>query len=132
MFKRSADYADKSAIVLSGICMLHCILPILLALLLPYYVGSSILTNESLHIWAIVLVVPVSTYAIIRGFQKHRSLMVLKLASVGLLMLIFAAAFGHDLLGHTIEIIMTIIGSLLIILGHLRNAKLRNSAFNVV
>lgn len=127
MHDRPADIADKSAIVLSGICIVHCLLPILLSLIIPYLAGLSFLTDEAFHVWTLVFIVPISIFAIGWGFYQHRNTPILAIALIGLSMIVMATLVGHDLFGHTYEVMLTIIGSLLIVYGHFKNLKLRKS-----
>lgn len=125
MHDRQADIADKSAIVLSGICIIHCLLPMLLSLIVPYVAGLAFLTAEAFHLWMMVFIVPVSVFAIGWGYHQHRNTRILILALVGLSMLIVAATVGHTLFGHIYEVIITVVGSTLVVFGHIKNLKLR-------
>ncbi|GLR71582.1 MerC domain-containing protein [Agaribacter marinus] len=125
----ATDIADKSAIALSGLCIVHCILPILLSLILPYFAGLSYLTDEAFHLWLIIFVVPLSLFTISWGYRQHRNKKTLILALIGLMLIIVSAAIGHDTFGHTAEVLISIAGSTLIVWGHLKNMKLRNTKF---
>jgi hypothetical protein len=118
MLKCSADFADKSAIVLSGICIAHCILPILLSLIIPYFAGFAFLTDDVFHLWLLLFVVPISMLAIGWGYYQHRSGLTLTLALTGLCMIFFAATYGHDMFGHGVEVLLSSLGSILVVFGH--------------
>jgi len=80
--------------------------------------------DEWFHRMLLVVVLPVSVYALYAGLRKHGDQTVLRLGLIGLLILIVTAAFGHDLFGETGERIVTVIGSVLVALGHWRNFQL--------
>lgn len=125
MRSQPVDLADKSAVILSFLCMLHCILTPFLAIIIPYVALVSVLEQETTHIWLLLCVTPISLFAIIRGYQKHGHFPTLLLTIAGLLLLVVAATIGHDIFGHTGEVIVTLIGSCLLILGHIKNAQHR-------
>ncbi|TRY33746.1 MerC domain-containing protein [Aliiglaciecola sp. M165] len=127
MHDRPADIADKSAIILSGLCIVHCLLPILLSLIVPYLAGLAFLTDEAFHLWTMIFIVPISAFAIGWGYYQHRNSVILTLALVGLSMIIVAATVGHDLLGHTYEVMITVVGSLFVVYGHIKNIQLRKN-----
>ncbi|WP_269518684.1 MerC domain-containing protein [Alteromonas sp. BMJM2] len=115
--------ADKSAVTISGLCLLHCLLPPLLAIFTPYLTGLALFEDEALHVWLLVCVTPISLIAIFWGFTKHRRLNTLLFAVSGLALLLVAATVGHDHFGHEGEIAMTVLGSILLVVGHLFNLK---------
>ena len=59
------------------------------------------------------------------GFLRHRNWMTLVVATIGLVLVVVAATLGHDLFGHEIEVVMTVIGSAMLVYGHIRNIKFR-------
>lgn len=128
MFKNYADIADKSAITLSILCLAHCALPIILYFAIPFFAGLAMLTDEIFHVWLLVLIMPISLVAIGLGYRRHRNATTLALALLGLGMISTATMVGHDLIGHSLEIALTALGSVLVIYGHIRNIKLRNVA----
>jgi hypothetical protein len=68
-----------------------------------------------------------STFAIVAGLSKHGDKTALARAATGLLILIFGAAVRHDTLGESGESgerLITVAGSLLVAISHLRNLQL--------
>lgn len=71
-----------------------------------------------------------STFAIVAGLSKHGDKTALARAATGLLILIFGAAVRHDTLGESGESgesgerLITVAGSLLVTISHLRNLQL--------
>ncbi len=121
------DASDKTAIVLSFLCALHCtVLPIVL-ILLPSISGLLAFDPEALHLWLIFAVIPISLYAVISGFRYHSNKNILFISSIGMILLVAAVVFGHDILDGKGEVILTLAGSLLVMFGHLRNFTLRRN-----
>ncbi len=120
--------ADKAAIGLSILCTLHClILPILLVLT-PAMTGLFAFSDEAFHLWLLFAVLPISTFAVTAGYMHHRKFRVSAISILGMALLIIAAVFGHDWLGETGEVVFTVIGSLLVAIGHFQNLKFRHRA----
>lgn len=114
---------DKGAIALSLVCAVHCLALPVLAVMTPAIMGYFI-TDESFHRWLAFVVIPFSVFALTMGCRRHRRNAVVILGASGLLMLLFAAAFGHDILGEAGEKVATLIGAGLIALAHYRNYRL--------
>lgn len=118
--------ADKMAIGISVLCTLHClVLPILLVALPPVS-GLMALSDEVFHQWLLFAVLPISFFAIFAGFAHHRRMSVSMITVSGIILLISAVTIGHDVLGETGEVVLTVIGSLLVAIGHFQNLRLRN------
>ena len=114
---------DKFAISTSALCAIHCLsLPIILSLFPA--LGSTLLGEESFHKWLLFLVIPLSLVALTMGCKQHKSWFVAILGLIGISILIFTAAYGHNLFGHDGERIATLMGVSALALGHLRNYKL--------
>ena len=111
--------SDKTAISLSLICTLHCLALPLAVIMLPS-LAILPLENEAFH-WSIVLIViPISIYALTMGCKKHRRYGILLTGGIGLLVLIAAVLFG-EALGEVMEKSLTVLGSAIIAFGHFRN-----------
>lgn len=111
---------DRFAIGASTLCALHCVVTPVLITLFPSLLVT-ILGDHWFHLLLIVVVVPISLFALFLGCKKHRDRLVLTLGGVGLLALTFIAIFGHDLLGEAGEKVGTVLSSLLIVAAHVRN-----------
>lgn len=114
---------DKAAISLSILCMVHCLLLPLLAVLLPS-IAALPLQDEVFHIWMVIAVVPISAYALTMGCKKHKRYQILFIGSIGLLTLSVVAFLGHDWLGEELEKAFTVIGAIIIAIAHIRNYRL--------
>ena len=112
--------ADKSAIVLSFLCALHCLLLPAAIVLYPSTLGF-LPGDESVHFALLFLVIPISAYALIKGGKVHKSRKVFITGISGLLVLVAAVFFGHDVLGEIGEKILTVLGSVIVIIAHVQN-----------
>src|SRR6056297_2916241 len=115
--------ADRLAIGLSMLCALHCLALPLATALLPSLLGMG-LEDESFHVWLVIIVIPLSAFALTLGCTKHRNKSVLYIGMLGLGILCLAPLLGHDLLGEVGERLLTLAGSILIALSHVRNFRL--------
>jgi len=114
---------DKSAIGVSFLCLVHCLLLPAFIVLLPT-VFATFLENELFHKVLVFCVIPLSIIALFMGCQKHKVWGILMLGFVGLVVLLFAAFFGDMLFGEAGEKIGTLTGSLFIIISHYKNYRL--------
>ncbi|GAB2702523.1 MerC domain-containing protein [Aliiglaciecola sp. 3_MG-2023] len=121
--------ADRSAITLSTLCVIHCLLSPIILLVLPTLTSLAILDDEHLHIWLLYGVVPISIFAITFGYVHQRSMPILITALIGLVILVLAGALGHDVFGETGEAVASVIGAALVGFGHLQNLKRRKTSF---
>ena len=113
---------DTAAVVLSGVCMLHCLaLPIALTIL-PI-VNVTLLDESTFHLIMMAVILPISVIALSIGCRQHKDRLTLILGSVGLVILTTTAIFGHDLLGLTGERIVTSIGGLILAAAHIQNYR---------
>jgi hypothetical protein len=119
---RGRKYMDTAAVVLSGVCMLHCLaLPIALTIL-PI-VNVTLLDESTFHLIMMVVILPVSVIALTIGCRQHKDKLTLILGSIGLVILTITAIFGHDLLGLTGERIVTSVGGLILAAAHIQNYR---------
>ena len=112
--------ADKASITLSMACMIHCLLmPSFLILTSGFFALS--IDNELIHKAFLIIVLPVSLYALITGFRNHRILSYFYLGASGLWILIFAVFFGEGVLGEFAEKSLTLLGSIIVAFTHYKN-----------
>ena len=114
---------DRLGIVLSGICIVHCLaLPLLLAAL-PF-LGGSLLGGHGFHEVLLLAVLPVSMVALGFGWRRHGDARVLWLGGAGLALLAFAT-YGYRLIGlpEDWERVISIIGGLIHAAGHVLNFR---------
>ncbi|MCB0318105.1 MAG: MerC domain-containing protein [Bdellovibrionales bacterium] len=103
--------SDYLAIILSVLCMIHCIgLPILIA----FAPSLSLAHGEYTHFIFFIFVTAFAIYSFARGYSIHKTLYPVKLAILGLV-LIFLAIFAphiHFLNIFTLENLLTTIGGI--------------------
>ena len=114
--------ADKAAVILSLACAMHCLLLPVALVMLPA-LAILPLADESFHQLLLLGVIPVSLLAMVMGCRRHRSGLVASAGLMGLGLLLFAALFGHDLLGEAGEKLFTLLGSASLVFGHIQNYK---------
>lgn len=115
--------ADKAAIGLSFICVLHCLATPFMVVALPA-VFAGFLSGETFHLWLLFAVVPISLLALTMGCNKHRRFNVVLLGCVGIAVMLSAVWLGHDKLGESGEQILTLLGACIIAVGHWFNHRL--------
>ena len=116
---------DNLGITISSVCAIHCVLLPAIFIIAPY----SFLASHEFHEALIYFILPCGVIAFYLGCRKHKDLKVALLGSLGLVLL-FAALMMHDLHHEHQQheelqtVLVTIIGSMLLIFSHLRNRKL--------
>ena len=115
--------SDKTAIGLSFLCTLHCLALPLLLVVLPSLAAMPF-ADEVFHLWMLALVIPISIFALTSGYRRHQSRDLLILGGAGLLIMILAAVFGHDIVGEAGEKWGTVIGAVMLAWGHFKNYRL--------
>lgn len=114
---------DSLGVLLSGICIVHCLaLPLLLAAL-PF-LDDSLLGGHRFHEILLLAVLPVSLVALGFGWRRHGDSRVLWLGGVGLALLAFAT-YGYRLIGLSEgwERAISIGGGLVHAAGHVLNFR---------
>ena len=114
--------ADKASITLSLACMIHCLLmPSFLVLTSGFFALS--IDNELIHKAFLIIVLPVSLYALITGYRNHKTLSYFYLGTSGLWLLVFAVFFGDSVFGELAEKSLTLLGSIIVASAHYKNYK---------
>ncbi len=113
---------DRIAILLSGVCVLHCILtPAVIALLPLLTLGIG--GDEHFHELMLFIVLPISTLGLALGWRQHRRSRVLLAGVAAMALLTFASTWGHDNLSHALEATLMVIGSLALAAVHVANYR---------
>ena len=114
--------ADKLSISLSLACMIHCLLmPSFLVLTSGFFALS--IDNELIHKAFLIIVLPVSLYALITGYRNHKILSYFYIGTSGLWLLVFAIFFGEGVFGELVEKSLTLLGSIIVASAHYKNYK---------
>ena len=111
--------SDKFAISFSAICMIHCLFAPSL-IVLSYSSLALTLESEIIHKAILLLTIPVSIFAISLGYKNHSNNSIIYTGIAGLTILISALLIGESI-GENAELILTILGSLMVITCHYKN-----------
>ena len=141
------NITDKFSICLSMCCILHCLALPVLIVLLPS-ISSLWINDEIVHVYLVLLAIPISLYAMIKSLKVHNNYKCISLAVIGLFLLI-AAIFMHDIgsffgeqghveeqghgeehghnehhgIGGLLEKIFTVLGALVLVGAHILNLR---------
>ena len=108
---------DRAGIVLSGLCVLHCIASIVIVSALG--IGGEFLFAPAIHRFGLAIALVIAAVAIGWGALTHRRAAPFVVAMMGLTCLGGALAMPHG----TGEVVLTVIGVALVSLGHLLNLR---------
>ncbi len=114
---------DRLSITLSSLCVAHCLVFPLLAVLAPNVITLG-LASEDVHFWLVLIVIPSSVLALALGCKKHAKLSVFLTGTLGLTCLLLTFYLGGAILGEFGEKALTVVGSLIIAFAHIQNFKL--------
>ena len=117
---RYLSLADGAAVAVSIICAFHCMLLPVFVLASPT-IAATIFGQESFHQILVFLIIPISLYGLILGCRRHKHNIIKYFGFGGLGVLVLAATVGHDVFGEMGEKFLTLLGSVLIALVHIRN-----------
>lgn len=121
--RTTQEYSDKTAISLSALCLVHCLLVPSFLVFLSGYISLSY-NNELIHYAILFIAIPVSIYALITGVKNHNSYTYLYVGLLGILTLILAVTLGVQMRGEAAEKILTTVGALLVAISHFKNYRL--------
>ena len=116
---------DNLGITISSVCAIHCLLLPAIFIIAPY----SFLASHEFHEALIYFILPCAAIAFVLGCRKHGDLKVAVMGTLGVILLASSLLF-HEIFHaeehseELITVLITIAGSLMLILSHLRNRKL--------
>ena len=113
---------DTIGLTISGTCVVHCLLAPATIILLPVF-GLTVSQEEVLHEIFLYLIVPSAIIAITMGCRKHKDYNVAILATIGIILLVYAVV-THDTNTEQTVKLLTLVGSALVVISHLRNFSL--------
>ena len=108
---------DRLGVIISGLCLLHCLLAIVLVAGLG--LGSQFLLSPAIHKYGLVLAMIVAAVAIGLGALHHKRILPAAVAMGGLMFMGGALASGHGWM----EAALTVIGVILVAFGHIKNLR---------
>ena len=115
-------FTDKLAISLSAVCVLHCLFMPSFLILSSWFAAFSI-DNEFIHYAILTVAIPVSAFALIKGFKNHKKLSYFVYGFFGLFLLAFAV-LAAGITGEIGEKSLTLLGSLFVIYAHYKNHQI--------
>lgn len=111
---------DRAAVVLSGVCLVHCMSIPLVMLALPA-LGAVLLESETLIHWILLCVaVPISAVALWVGYARFGNLRSVGLGSLGLMIMFLGVSHA---LGRDLEVALTLTGVVLVAGAHWLNIR---------
>lgn len=121
-FNMTSSTYDLMGMFISFLCLLHCLALPLLAIITPSF--AMIFEQEWIHLLLLAALIPIALFSFIKGKIKHKSNSPLFVGLVGTSLLI-AAVFAEQMSFMNIkaEVILTTIGSLILLSGHVINIK---------
>lgn len=119
------DRFDVMGLLLSGSCLVHCLVLPVAVLAAPSLAAWLGRTETAVH-WALFAVaLGVSGWALRSGYRRHGILLVGVVGAVGLGVMGVAAA---HLFGSGAEAVLTVVGASIVALAHVVNLRLTVSA----
>ena len=116
---------DNLGITISSVCAIHCVLLPAIFIIAPY----SFLASHEFHEALIYCILPCAAIAFTLGCRKHGDIKVALMGTFGIILLassiLLHEVFHSD--EHSEElmtVLITVAGSIMLILSHLRNRKL--------
>lgn len=123
MQTKSSEPIDKIAMLLSALCLVHCLLTPIILIAFP--VLQMLSHNYDFHLWMAIALVTLAGLAFYRGYLVHKKAQVFVFGAIGITFLVLGlfspTLFEADHLKY--EITLTSIGSLILIWTHLKNIK---------
>ena len=113
---------DGMAVLLSGTCMLHCLVLPIMVTLFPIVQGT-LLEEKHFHLIMLVFILPTSLIALTLGCRRHKDRLTIALGAIGLLTLTITAIWGHSLFDYMGERIVTTIGGLILASAHIQSFR---------
>ena len=113
---------DQIAIALSAICLVHCLAVPVLVAVLPV---AAVSFGEGQHFHGLMLwlVIPTSVAGFGMGYRVHHHPGIVALGAAGVVVLILAAIYGHEVWRQDVEVIVSVCGSLLLGGAHWMNFR---------
>ena len=108
---------DRFGVVLSGLCLIHCLAGLFLVGVLG--LGGGVLLDPSIHRIGLILALVVGANTIGLGALRHGHLLPLAVGGTGLALMLGAVLVGHG----SAEAVLTIMGVLMVASAHVINMR---------
>ena len=117
MPSRFSSLLDKSAMTLSGLCIVHCLAG---SLLLTVFAASGEWMGHGVHMIGLALALPLAAFALWRGIAVHGRLGVGVLGALGIALMASSLFIRH---GGTGEVALSVVGVSLLAAAHMWNLR---------
>ena len=114
--------SDKLAMSVSTACVVHCFFAPAI-IIFSYGVSSFTIDSEIIHYAIIMIALPLSGFALTRGYRHHKIVSFLVIGILGLSLMLLAVILGESLLSEIGEQLVTLIGSSLVAYSHFKNYR---------
>ncbi len=114
---------DNIGIFLSSVCAVHCALLPIIIFLFPIVASFSSDKESLTHILVFIFTIPAVVFAIYSMVKIHGEKKPLLYILPGMVLVFIGTFLVHQWLGHNLEPIFVVSGSLLMIRGHLLNKR---------
>lgn len=111
------DRLDRAGIILSGLCVVHCLAGVILVGILG--LGGEALLSPSIHRVGLALALLVGLVSLGFGMLRHGRVAPLLIGGAGLTLMAGALVVGHGLP----EAVLTVMGVSLVAIAHIRNLR---------
>jgi hypothetical protein len=122
MTRRFSSLLDKSALTLSGLCLVHCLTG---SLLLTVFAASGDRLGHNVHLFGLLLALPLAAVAIWRGVRVHGRTGVAVLGALGIGLMALSLVISH---GDIAEVVLSVIGVSLLAAAHIWNLRAARGA----
>ena len=121
MAQRLSSWLDRSAMTLSGLCLVHCLIG---SLLLTAASLSAGLLSHDVHAVGLAIALPLAAFALWRGVNVHGQRGVAVLGSAGIALMASSLMVGH---GGPGEVLLSVAGVSLLGAAHWWNLRASRS-----
>ncbi len=111
---------DGLAVLLSGICLVHCLAVPLIVGLFPL-LGAGVLGHQQFHQALLYLVLPTSIIGLWLGYRRHYKYYIAVIGVAGVASLVALTLLAHDVVDSGTEIIIASTGGIIVALSHILN-----------
>lgn len=111
------SWIDRSAVSLSGLCLVHCLIG---SLLLVAVSGVGGFWSHNIHAIGLIIAILLAGIALYRGVQEHGRWLVAGFGLAGVTLMSGALFQDH---GDPMEVILTVSGVSLLAMAHLLNLR---------
>ena len=118
----ASRHFDQIAIALSAVCLVHCLAVPVLVAVLPI-AAVSFGSDAHFHSLMLWLVVPTSLVGFGFGYRIHRRPPIPAAGLLGVAVLATAALWGHSSWAESVEVTVSVIGSLILGSAHWLNFR---------